>query len=97
MSSRRRAWDRHAIKAEIYRRGQTLVGLSRTHGFHPHDCGVALLRPYPKVDPVIADFLGVPLHELWPDRYDRAGQRLNSSKYPSKPTQFCTSQKGRAA
>ena len=97
MSSRRRAWDRHAIKAEIYRRGQTLVGLSRAHGLHPHDCGVALLRPYPKVDPVIAEFLGVPLHELWPDRYDRAGQRLTLSRHPSKASPLRTSKKGRAA
>ena len=64
------AWDRHAIKAEIHRRGKTLTQLAIEGGADPSACRAALIRPYhSKGERIISDFLGIPRHVLWPDRY----------------------------
>ncbi len=62
-------WDRHAIKAEIHRRGQTLTGLARAAGAEPSVCRVALIRRCEKGEEIISRFLGIPRHVLWPHRY----------------------------
>jgi Ner family transcriptional regulator len=36
----------------------------------------ALYEPQPKGEQVIADFLGVALHELWPARWTIDGRRI---------------------
>ena len=73
-----RVWDKHEIKAEIGRRGQTLTGVSEMYGLSGSAVRMTLQRkrPLTSADQAISDFLGVPLHVLWPDRYDRAGNRL---------------------
>ena len=67
----RRKWDRFAIKAEIHRRGKTLTELALEGGADPSACRVALIRPRPKGEQIISEFLGIPRHILWPDRYPR--------------------------
>ena len=71
-------WDRYSIKAEINRRGSSLVELAREYSITPNSLRVTLARQRPvvKADLVISDFLKVPLHVLWPDRYDDKGNRL---------------------
>lgn len=71
-------WDRYAIRAEIQRRGTTLPALAEKYGVPASSLRVTLARERPVVaaDLVISDFLNVPLHELWPDRYDAKGNRL---------------------
>ena len=93
----REAWDVHAIRAEIKRRGYTFVELSRKYGLAVSAIRTALVMPYPKADRVISAFLGVPLHNLWPDRYDRDGNRLPSQSKPNKSAHAEASKKGRAA
>lgn len=83
MTTKTQNWDRYAIEAEIHRRGATLTGLALQAGIGSSSCRVALLRPVPKADRIIAEFLDVPLHELWPDRYDRAGNRLRVARHGS--------------
>jgi Ner family transcriptional regulator len=67
-----KAWDRHAIMAEVRRRGGSLSKIARDAGFHPtvcrHAVGTALRSP--TGEKLIADFLGVSAAELWPARYD---------------------------
>ena len=70
-----RAWDKHAIKAEVNRLGFKWTDLARAYGVPPgkfqgtvsgkHRSSVA--------DQIIAEVLGRPLHELWPDRYSSTG------------------------
>lgn len=76
-----RRWDKHEIKAEIGRKGMTLTALSLRAGLSKSACRLSLTRPSPSGDVAISNFLGVPLHELWPDRYDNRGNRL----LPVKP------------
>ena len=89
-------WDRHAIKAEIHRRGTTLSALALANGLGESSCRVALVRSCPSADRVIARFLGISLHVLWPDRYDENGGRLTSQANSSKATNGRDSKKRRA-
>jgi Ner family transcriptional regulator len=73
-------WDKHSIKAEIHRRGATLTQLALDHGLYRSACRGTFLKPCPKADRVISTFLCIPLHELWPDRYDSAGNRLRAKR-----------------
>ena len=88
-------WDRHAIKAEIHRRGETLTGLAIKAGVEPAACRTALIRSYRQGEIVISEFLGIPRHVLWPDRYRadsgttrrrRARRARSRSRTPRKQT-----------
>lgn len=61
--------DRHAIKAEVHRRGMTLLGIARTAGLEPSACRVALRRRNHRGEQAIAAALGVEPSVLWPERY----------------------------
>ncbi|NBB17006.1 transcriptional regulator [Caulobacter sp. SLTY] len=64
------------IKAMIRMRGMTLSRLATKNGLSESACRAALIRPQPEAEKVISKFLGVALHELWPDRYDESGGRV---------------------
>ena len=66
---RRRSWDRHAIKAELHRRGLTLVGVAHDAGLEPSATRVALRRRHYGGERAIAAALGVEPSVLWPERY----------------------------
>lgn len=70
MKTRRtRGWDRHAIMAEVRRRGSNLRKLALEAGLSESACRKALAVPLPAGEAVIAGFLDVSVQELWPDRY----------------------------
>lgn len=71
-------WDRYAIRAAIQREGISLVELAKLYDVPASSLRVTLARDRPVVaaDLVISDFLKIPLHILWPDRYDDKGNRL---------------------
>lgn len=70
MKTRRaRAWDRHAIMAEVRRRGSNLRKLALEAGLSESACRKALAVSLPAGEAAIADFLDVDVQELWPDRY----------------------------
>lgn len=81
---RKPVWDKHAIKAEIHRRGQTLTSLDQQFGLNKGDCAVALDRRFPKGERAIAEFLQVPVFKLWPDRYDEIGVPIRYLRKPIK-------------
>jgi len=66
---RKGRWDRHAIKAEIGRRGSSLLAIARDAGLEPSSTRVALRRRHPAGEEAIAAFLGVDPAVLWPERY----------------------------
>lgn len=74
------AWDKHAIKAALARRGLTLAGLSRRAGIERSACGIALLRRHYAGEAAIAAALGVAPAELWPERYPLIERRKRSSE-----------------
>jgi len=77
-------WDRHSILAEIKRRYGSLNAFAATTKLDAAHFSVALGAPYPKAERIISRALGVPLNQLWPDRYDTAGRRLSSRRSAAK-------------
>lgn len=70
-------WDAPGILAAVKRKQKTLTALAEGAGLNASACRTSLTRPFPAADKVISDFLGVPLHELWPDRYEKDGARID--------------------
>ncbi len=72
-------WDRHAIMAEVRRRGETLRSISLRAGLTHTACACTLSgRRWPRAERALAEFLGVPVERLFPDRY-RATPGADSS------------------
>ncbi len=88
-----KTWDRHAINAEIRRRGMTLTGIAESAGLYSSACRqgiIGLSRPGAEA---IASALDVPFRELFPDLYTRG--RHNEVDPSSRPPRR-TSQKAAA-
>lgn len=62
-------WHPADVLAALKKRGKTLAGLSVQHGYHPTAAGKALKRPWPAMEAIIAQALGVPPAKIWPSRY----------------------------
>lgn len=69
-------WDRYSIKAEIERRGKTLSQLARDYGLPDRTVRNALYNPSKSGEEVIANFLQVPLYELFPTRWTVENRRI---------------------
>lgn len=61
----RRAW----IKYQLELRGQTMGGLARKHGLFRTTVVSALHKPYPRMERIIANVLGLKPEDIWPERY----------------------------
>ncbi|MGD9861505.1 MAG: helix-turn-helix domain-containing protein [Marinobacterium sp.] len=63
-------WHRQDIAAEIRKRGISVAELARRNGYsNPSTFYNVFKLPYPKVERIVADFLGVEPKEIWPSRY----------------------------
>jgi Ner family transcriptional regulator len=67
-------WHPADVLAAFKKRGKTLSGLSRAHGYHATAAGKALKRPWPALEAIIAAELGLLPEDIWPSRYDRPRQ-----------------------
>ncbi|HEY0155488.1 MAG TPA: helix-turn-helix domain-containing protein [Longimicrobium sp.] len=54
----------------------TLRGLSLANNYSANAANIALRKPWPAVEEFIAHALGMHPQDLWPSRYDEAGQPL---------------------
>lgn len=82
IDARECSWDAVRIRYELELRGHSLSSLSRDNGLHTSACGLTLKKPWPRVERIIADALGVGCpSEIFPDRYDGNGIPL---KYSNK-------------
>ena len=72
------------IKYQLGRLGYTLTSLGREHGVSRHAVSLALRKPYPKMEAVIATALEMQPSELWPDRYDEQGNPNRAMGRPQK-------------
>lgn len=70
-----KTWHAEDIKAAVRKRGTSLKALATDNGLCESACRASLRRPQPTSDKVIAEFLGEPLHRLWPNRYTPTGER----------------------
>lgn len=61
------------IKFQLRMRGSSLSKLARRLGVTRQAVRNALSAPYPRMERVIADELGLPPQAIWPERYERRG------------------------
>lgn len=65
----RKVWHQQDILAEIRKRGATVASLSRDNGLNRGTLQTAFYKRYPRGQAIIAAFISVSRHELWPDWY----------------------------
>ncbi|PYE87537.1 helix-turn-helix domain-containing protein [Phyllobacterium leguminum] len=82
--SRPKKWTKSEIKKQLEDRSMTLTGLAEMHGLNPNTFRAVWSRTVRPAERALADFLNVPVEELFPDRYPiRKTRILDTSKYPS--------------
>lgn len=64
------------IRAEIHMQGKTLTDVARLYDVSPKVVSLALKKPSLSGERAIAGFLNRPLHELFPERWTKDGQRI---------------------
>ena len=67
--ARQSDWHRADIVAALHKRGWSLRRLSEARGYQPGTLSLALRKPWPKAERIIADAIGVRPEEIWPSRY----------------------------
>jgi Ner family transcriptional regulator len=67
-------WHPADLIAALRKRQLSLKQLSREHGYAPDVLKVALRRPYPKAERIIAAALGTTPNSIWPSRYTVDGR-----------------------
>ncbi len=77
-------WNSHDIAAAVRKTGITLSALSQSYGLSRQACSTSLRVPCPAADRAIATRINVPLCELWPYRYDAAGNRIGLMRRAKK-------------
>jgi|ERR1700683_2629520 Ner family transcriptional regulator len=74
-NARARDWSRPRIVMMLWERGLSLRSLSRSRGLAPKTLSVALHRPWPRGESIIAEALGVAPEVIWPTRFALRAQR----------------------
>lgn len=74
MSKQPSDWHPADVLAALKKQGKSLAGISVAHGYHPTAAGKALKRPWPAMEALIAQEIGVAAAIIWPSRYDLAGK-----------------------
>ncbi|PWE52057.1 transcriptional regulator [Metarhizobium album] len=79
-------WDKHSILAELRRRGMTLTRLAEIRGVSPGGFRTIWSRPNQASEAAIAEFIGVAVEELFPDRYPKKTTTILSHEYAAEST-----------
>ena len=66
-------WHQQDILAAIRKRGETVASLNRLHGYKPGVLRTVFYKRFPKGQRIVADFIGVPVEELWPAWFGPGG------------------------
>lgn len=80
MPSAKFDWHPADVKAALEKRGITQTALARAHDYDASAPGKALHRPWPAMERIIAAALGRKPQEIWPSRYDAAGNPLQERR-----------------
>lgn len=78
-------WHPEDIKAAVRKRGCTLAELARRNGLKRQALHHSLRgRLTERGDQIVAEFLGERPQNIWPSRYDDAGNRLRFTRQETK-------------
>lgn len=78
-------WHPEDLKAAIRKTGTTLTALALAHGLAGSAVRFTLIRPWPRVQAIIARHLGLRPQEIWPSRYDALGRPLRGLHASNSP------------
>jgi Ner family transcriptional regulator len=67
-------WHHADIVAAVRKKGSNLRQLSLANGLAESTLRCALVQPRTRSNRIIATFIGVPMHELWPAWFDADGR-----------------------
>ena len=67
-------WHPADVVAKLRKAGWSLSRLSVAHDYHPRTLTVALHRPWPRGEKLIAAAIGLRPHAIWPTRYHADGR-----------------------
>jgi Ner family transcriptional regulator len=73
-------WHRQDIMAEVRKRGSSFAEIARSVGLSRQSFTWAMIAPHPRANAAVADFLGVPLCELWPRWFDEDGKLISTTR-----------------
>lgn len=80
-------WHPADIQAALRKKGWSFAQLGLFHGYTDRSSlTLALRKPYPKAERIIAETLGVLPQTIWPSRYDAAGVPNRPRGRPIRPT-----------
>lgn len=79
---KRRAW----IKYQIHMQGRTMAQVAAAAGVDRRTLYTVFQKPYPRMEKVVADALGLMPQELFPERYDADGLPNRMRGRPRKST-----------
>ena len=85
------------VKGMVHKRGETLASLARRHGVNESTARKCLYRPLPTGNRLVAEYLGKQLHELWPEWFDKHGNRRSSASNDTSVDRCTHRQKSKAA
>lgn len=81
MSNRRRkrqGMHREDVKAALAKRGFSLAGIARDHGYAARSASNVWSKPWSQMQAIIAEPLDIHPMEIWPDRYDEDGNPIGA-------------------
>jgi len=83
-------WPSHYITYRLYDRGTSYDRISREHHYSRTAAQMAIKLPWPKMERLIAEAIGVTPQEIWPSRYEADGtpkRGLRSQKHSTASEQ----------
>jgi Ner family transcriptional regulator len=72
----REDWHPADIVAALRKAGWSLRGRSVYLGYYPNALAKVLSRPWPKGERLIAEAIGIPPEEIWPERHAKRLERI---------------------
>lgn len=80
-------WHPADIQAALRKAGWSFAQLGLHHGYNGRgSITLALRKPYPKAERIIAETLGVTPQTIWPSRYDENGVPNRPRGRPIRPS-----------
>ena len=76
----RKDWHKADVKAALEKHGWNLRRIAREHGYRPESPNTVFWTPWPRVEKIIGEILGIHPAEVWPSRYDRHGNAISSQR-----------------
>ncbi|KEG17074.1 helix-turn-helix domain-containing protein [Bartonella bacilliformis] len=91
-------WDRHSILAELRRRNMTLAELAKAYQIPSSSVKNIWTRSNEKAERAIADFIGLPVEQIFSDRYPKSHNRIfKAAKHANTVSLVCSVARNNAA